>query len=60
MKKKQYQKPLIEKIDLKLTESILTNCKTSVAAIQATHTESPKACTASAGPAGKCSTTAGS
>ena len=45
MKKKQYQKPLLEKVSLKVTESILTACKTAVRTAQPGH--SNKACNAS-------------
>lgn len=57
MKKKQYQRPVIEKVDLRVTESVLTACKLSTAVLQPGHTESPKICTA--GPV-KCETTTGS
>lgn len=30
MEKKQYQKPVMEKVNLRITESALTACKTSI------------------------------
>lgn len=30
MEKKQYQKPVLEKVNLRVTESVLTACKTSI------------------------------
>lgn len=34
MEKKRYQKPMIEKVNLRVTESVLTACKTSSSANQ--------------------------
>lgn len=56
MKKKHYQKPLIKKVNLRVTESVLTACKLDVAALQPGHSSTPKICTA--GPV-KCSITVG-
>jgi len=33
-KKKQYQKPMIEKVNLRVTESLLTACKTTATVSQ--------------------------
>ena len=34
MEKKQYQKPVLEKVNLRVTESVLTACKTDVKIVQ--------------------------
>lgn len=46
-KTKQYQKPLVEKINLRITESVLTACKTSFSAVQPKHDPAAAICTAS-------------
>jgi hypothetical protein len=46
-KTKQYQKPLVEKINLRVTESVLTACKTSLSAVQPKHNAPGNICTAS-------------
>ena len=57
MEKKQYQKPVLEKVNLRVTESVLTACKTALKILQPGH--SSKACDASPA-AAKCSTDTGS
>jgi hypothetical protein len=44
MKKKYYRKPLMEKVNLRVTESVLTACKLTIASIDA-NTGSTKHCT---------------
>ncbi len=57
MEKKQYQKPQLKAVNLRITESVLTGCKTAIRTSQPGH--SNKACNAS--PAGsRCSTDVGS
>jgi hypothetical protein len=49
MGKKQYQKPIVEKVNLRVTESVLTACKTTLKQVQPTVTNS-----ACGPPANKC------
>lgn len=44
MKKKHYQKPLIEKVNLKVTESILTACKLVTPMVQPNSAPRSRAC----------------
>lgn len=54
-KKKQYQKPIVEKVNLRVTESVLTACKTIDTITQPNATRK-----CSAGGAAACKTTDGS
>jgi hypothetical protein len=55
MEKKQYQKPVIEKVNLRITESVLTACKTNIRSTQPGKNNA--VCNQ---PAGQCSTDQGS
>lgn len=57
MEKKQYQKPQLKAVNLRITESVLTACKTAIKATQPGH--SAKACNASPA-SGKCNLDVGS
>ncbi len=54
-KKKQYQKPMLEKVNLRVNESVLQACKTSGTVAQPNGT---RPCTSGGG--NRCSTTVGS
>lgn len=56
MKKKYYQKPLIEKVNLNVTESVLTACKLATASTDP-HNNASQSCTVGSS---RCSTTEGS
>lgn len=45
MEKKQYQKPLVNKVNLRITESVLTACKTNVAIVQPNSGTKLRICT---------------
>lgn len=44
-RKKHYQKPVMKKVDLRVTESVLTACKTSSSAIVQPNGTKNRACT---------------
>jgi hypothetical protein len=46
MEKKRYQKPMIEKVNLRITEAVLTACKTALKALQPSATTRTATCTA--------------
>ena len=54
-KKKQYQKPMLEKVNLRVNESVLQACKTSGTLVQPNGT---RPCTSGGGK--KCAATIGS
>lgn len=58
MIKKEYQKPVIENVKLRVTESVLTACKLAVVSNDP-YSGSGKACSAGK-PASRCQETAGS
>jgi hypothetical protein len=58
MKKKRYQKPLIEEVKLRVTESVLLACKLTIASTDP-NSGAGRSC-AAGNPANRCSTTEGS
>jgi hypothetical protein len=58
MKKKYYRKPLMEKVNLSVTESVLTACKLTTASVDP-NTGTTKTC-AQGAPSGHCQETEGS